>query len=39
MFENWKSEHLVNLEAEYEEQDEQAAIDAEEAYRDMREDD
>lgn len=37
-FENWKAEHLVNLDAEYEEQDEQDAIDAEEQYRDMRED-
>lgn len=38
-FENWKGEHLVNLDAEYEEQEEQAQIDAAEQYKDMMEDD
>lgn len=39
MFEDWKAEHAVDLDYEESRQDEQNAIDAEEAYRDMRGDD
>lgn len=38
-FENWKVDHLVDLDYEESKQDEQNAIDSEEQYRDMLEDD